>query len=337
MENIWLSIIIPAFNCRDTIERLLDSICIQDSEGTEIIICDDQSTDNFMEKVEPYKEKLNIVYTKTKNREMHCPGNTRLDGLNHAIGDWVTFIDNDDMFEENVFANVKLAIEATGETRYVFSPFREYFIDTDTYGLIFDNGMTWMHGKFYNRDFLSDNNINFKENLYSHEDLYFNSQVYAYFRSNDVEYTILHMYTYKWVFNPSSLSRSFRNTEHSFIETHFKDYIYSATEPWFRIMNTHPEKREFVFRQVTSTLLYSYFYYQSFLYTQSEEAIIKENIDYIKYLVYKIIYELGYTKNDIISVIYSDPKSYRHIYNECISGNCDFVEVISFKDFILKI
>lgn len=336
MENIWLSVIIPAYNCSNTIERLLDSICIQDNEGTEIIICDDNSTDNFMEKVEPYKEKLNIIYTKTRERELHCPGNTRLDGLNTAIGEWVTFIDNDDLFEENVFNNVKEALRISGETRLLTSGFREYFPENDEYGLIIDNGATWMHGKFYNRNFLVDNNFNFKENLMSHEDLYFNSQIFAYFRMNDIDYSILHQYTYKWVYNPNSISRSYNKADHSFIEYNFKDYIFAGTENWFKSFESHPEKRDFLFQQLCSVVLYAYFYYQSFLYSE-EENILKINLQYIKYLVYRIMYTFDVPAENIVGQVYSDPKSYRHIYNECISGNCDFIEVISFKDFILKL
>lgn len=337
MNNIWLSVIIPAYNCRDTIERLLDSICIQDTEGTEIIICDDNSTDNFMEKVEPYKDKLNIIYAKTKERDIHCPGNTRMDGFEKAIGEWVTFIDNDDLFEENVFNNVKAALEISGETRLLQSPFREYYPESDSYGLIIDNGITWMHGKFYNRQFLLNNNIHFEENLKSHEDLYFNTQLLSYFRSNNLDYTIMEYYTYKWVFNPNSISRSYNKTNHSFIECNFKDYIYAGTEAWFECYKTHNEMRDFIFKQLSSVVLYSYFYYQSFMYSEKEDDIIKENLSYIKYLVYRIIFEFNVSGNDIIDFIHSDPKSYRHIYNECISGNCDFIEMISFKDFMLNL
>ena len=45
----WLSVIIPAYNCVNTIERLLDSILDQHDDDLEIIICDDHSTDNFMD------------------------------------------------------------------------------------------------------------------------------------------------------------------------------------------------------------------------------------------------------------------------------------------------
>ncbi len=337
MNNIWLSVIIPAYNCRDTIERLLDSICIQDTENTEIIICDDNSTDNFMEKVEPYRNRLNIVYLKTKEREIHCPGNTRMDGLEKATGEWITFIDNDDLFEENVFKYVKNGIKESGETRLLQTPFREYYPESDSFGLIVDNGITWLHGKFYNRQFLIDNDIHFEENLKSHEDLYFNSQVLSYFRCNNLNYSIMHYYTYKWVFNPNSISRSYNKTNHSFIECNFKDYIYAGTEAWFEAYKKHKDKRDFIFKQLSSVVLYAYFYYQSFMYSENEDDIIKENLSYIKYLVYRIMYEFEVSGDSIIDFIYFDPKVYRHIYNECISGNCDFIEMISFKDFMLNL
>ena len=49
-----ISVIIPTFNRRDTIKRSIDSVLSQDYDNIELIIVDDNSTDNTKEIVESY-------------------------------------------------------------------------------------------------------------------------------------------------------------------------------------------------------------------------------------------------------------------------------------------
>ena len=330
----WLSIIIPAYNCRDTIARLLDSILDQHDDDLEIIICDDHSTDNFMDNVVPYIDKLNIKYFQTIPRELHCPGNTRFDGWHHATGEWITFIDNDDMFEPDVFKDIKKGIEDNNEERFLYTPFRDYFVETGNYMQIFD-GITWMHGKFYNRQWLIDEGIDFKENLYTHEDLYFNSLVIATMVAKGYGYTKLEkFYTYKWVYRADSMSRRYARATNGFIETYFKDYIYAILEPWLGAYHKCNNLKDYFFRQLSSTILYLYFYYQSFVWSKGADNVKKDNIKIIRYTVNRICKEFNCTRHDILNFLYSDPMYYNRIKHEAEIGNCEFIEVVSLADFI---
>ena len=117
----------------------------------EIIIQDDGSTDNGVDKIgnSEYYNMFNIKFFKNENRKIHCPGNTRRDGLSHATGKWVTFIDQDDILETNAFKEVFECITNNNEKKLVVSKFREYFVEEDVFGREFDqNAITWMHGKF---------------------------------------------------------------------------------------------------------------------------------------------------------------------------------------------
>lgn len=76
-----------------------------------------------MEKVKPYIKKLDIKYIKrSENYKIHCPGNTRRDGLAAAQGEWIVFIDNDDAFEPDVFTKVKeeIKIQNCKEVMFTF-------------------------------------------------------------------------------------------------------------------------------------------------------------------------------------------------------------------------
>jgi len=332
----WLSVIIPAYNCSDTIERLLRSIYMQVGgvNDVEIVICDDNSTDNFMEKVEPFKQVLNIVYCKTEPRPIHCPGNTRMDGWHHATGEWITFIDHDDVFERDAFFNVKGIIKEQDEDHLVFTRFREWNLESDTCIKEYD-AITWMHGKFYNRQWLIDNKIDFKENLVSHEDLCFNDRVFAHLFGAKSTYSHSELFTYKWIYKEDSTSRKnyVSTKEHIFVEENFDDYIDAAVQPWLEILPTYKGSEKFCFIQLCSALLYCYFYYQGFLHVHVGRGNV-EVYNKIKELLYKILEICNCTKQDIIDHIYSIPDYYDKSKFDCQCGCYMFIEFKSFADFI---
>lgn len=337
-DKLFLSIVIPCWNCSETIERLLDSIVEQNpSFKFEVIIQDDYSSDNFMEKVEKYKDKLDIKYFKNKPREIHCPGNTRMDGLANTSGEWVTFIDNDDILEPNALSEFYNCVVYNHETTLVLSYFREYFPETDQYGKIYDNNnnITWLHGKFYNKEFLKKYEINFKEDLKSHEDLYFNQCVFSTIASENLNYSILNMFTYKWVYNPKSLSRSmFYNDVEFYIDIYYDEYIMASTDPWLKVYDRHPESRDKIFDRECYVLLYSFFYYQS-LYMRNGFKHHKRNRDIFENFLNDIKKRYNATNNDIINKIYSNSDMYNKTRREAMDGCAGgLIECHTFKDFI---
>lgn len=329
---MWLSVIIPAYNCRKTIKGVLNSITIQEDPDVEVVICDDQSTDNFMELVEPYKDILHIVYGKTKPHKIHCPGNTRQDGLEMATGDWVTFIDNDDAFEPDTFFKIKRMINEEHINDVIVSYFREWYPDRREYDEKLRDEMTWMHGKFYNRVWLKDHNIFFKEDLESHEDLFFNSKVYASYIHKDIKYHFFPQPTYKWIYNTESLSRSFVEEQYNYLEIHFKDWLYAAAQPWIDDYRCRPEPENK--DRLISFMLYSYFYCQGSIYRQGRENLYpgtREAIFEYEELIKRL---LNVTEEDIVNWAYTKPAEYTNLKSLCTGGIGPFVEVDSYKDFI---
>lgn len=341
----FLSVIIPAYNCADYIQALLNSIVIQNwnKEDIEVIICDDNSTDGFMQKVKPYYDKLNIYYYKTASRSIHCPGNTRLDAWHHATGEWMTFIDHDDEFEPGAFDIFKECVDA-GETRMVFCKFRQYNSEQQSYGKVF-NSITWMHGKFYNVNWIKSIGIDFKENLQSHEDLYFNTLCLGALTAMGKKWTMpiedeqhdeISRCVYKWNARRSSLSRSFFNEKHYYIEVYFKDYLYAASEPWFICYNTFKNNSDFYRNQIITILLFGYFYIQGAMWRLGDE-IMPENHKYMKDMVERVMALFHCTRTDIVGIAMSSPEIYNKIKLECYNGCGHFVEMISFRDYIYSL
>ena len=340
MNNIsapFLSVIIPCCNSRNTIERLLDSIIRQSFSDMEVIIQDDFSVDNFMELVEPYKDKLNIKYFKNKSREVHCPGNTRIDGLNNATGEWVTFIDHDDLFEDNVFIEFKKCIEFNNEKYLVVSDFSEYNPETNTYrDFNYELGSFWLHGKFYNRAFLKKYNIQFKEDLVTHEDHYFNQLVFGYLGILEIAYSILAMKTYIWIYDRNSTGKKLCYTDENglcFIDRYYGEYISSVSEPLFMLYEKYPEKKNRILIKMSHIAVYAYFYYQSLYYRNNCSDYPPNKVIYGNY-IRRIKSELNVSADDIIKIVYSDHESYNHM-RDTVQDTCGaMIEYISFDGFI---
>ena len=91
------SIIIPTYNRADFIERTIKSVLNQTYTNFEIIVVDDGSTDNTEDVVLSIKDER-IRYYKKENEERAVARNY---GIKKAIGDYITFLDSDDLFYKN--------------------------------------------------------------------------------------------------------------------------------------------------------------------------------------------------------------------------------------------
>lgn len=94
-----VSIIIPAYNIRDYIEKCLQSVLDQDYEkdSLEIIVVDDGSTDGTSEILDEYSSKNNSIKVIHKLNEGVSAA--RNDGIKASTGEYIFFFDGDDFQE----------------------------------------------------------------------------------------------------------------------------------------------------------------------------------------------------------------------------------------------
>ena len=122
---MFISIIIPIFNDEKYLRECLDSCLDQDLTPSdfEIICVDDGSTDSTPDILHEYEEKhsnIRLVFQK------HGAAGGRDVGLELAKGDYVWFVDHDDLIEKNVLAELKKKATETNCDRLVF-PFYEFY------------------------------------------------------------------------------------------------------------------------------------------------------------------------------------------------------------------
>lgn len=213
-----LSVIIPLYNCGSYIIRCLDSIYNQGlkNEDFEIIVVNDGSTDSGPGYVAEFKRSHNnITLVNQKNSGVSIARNN---GLKHAKGEWIHFIDADDYLVPNsykfIFDNhyiegcniLKFSSKTVGDSENI------NYNNSNTAKILF-NGLSIDYVKkygfngavitsLYNREFLNNHNIYF-EPYTCYEDLLFNIRCYS-IPDIHVKYTDLIVYLYYVRANSSS-------------------------------------------------------------------------------------------------------------------------------------
>ena len=109
---VTFSIIIPVFNSSESIVNSLESVKAQVYQPIEVIIVDDASTDNSLELINNFcshdsKFKWVIVPLKFNCGVSYC----RNIGLKKSTGDYIAFLDSDDVWHENKLKLISVLID----------------------------------------------------------------------------------------------------------------------------------------------------------------------------------------------------------------------------------
>jgi len=99
-QTPFFSIIIPTYNRAGFIAKTLTSVLKQEYAHFEVIIVDDGSTDNTPDVVKPFLGEK-VFYFKKQNEERAAARNF---GISKAKGDYITFVDSDDLLYPNYFS-----------------------------------------------------------------------------------------------------------------------------------------------------------------------------------------------------------------------------------------
>jgi glycosyltransferase involved in cell wall biosynthesis len=94
--SLTISVIIPAYNSKRTIERAINSVLQQTIAPAEILIIDDKSSDETIEIIERIKSTSLIQIRLFKNETNHGVSYTRNFGIKESKCDWIAFLDADD-------------------------------------------------------------------------------------------------------------------------------------------------------------------------------------------------------------------------------------------------
>jgi glycosyltransferase involved in cell wall biosynthesis len=105
-NSILISVVIPTYNRAHVIKRAIDSVLAQTYTNWELIIVDNNSTDNTRAIVEEYTQNERVIYLQEKRKGVSFARNT---GSKNANGDYISFLDSDDEYH---FDKLALSLKA---------------------------------------------------------------------------------------------------------------------------------------------------------------------------------------------------------------------------------
>ena len=92
---VKVSVIVPVYNVEKYIDKCLDSLVNQTLKDIEIIVVNDGSPDDSQQVIDMYVKKY-PKKIKSYIKENGGQGSARNLGLEHAKGEYISFVDSDD-------------------------------------------------------------------------------------------------------------------------------------------------------------------------------------------------------------------------------------------------
>lgn len=306
-----LSIIIPAYNAKDTITKTLESIAIQVLEyDFEVLIVNDASDYSYEEEINRFSNFFDV-------RELILndnvgPGVARKKGLENTNSEYIVFIDSDDY----LYSSYSLAILLDNIVYYGSDILISSFVyERDNEIRIKNNDIVWLHGKIYRRKFLKDNNITFNDTR-ANEDNGFNRLILLL----GAKRTFIDEITYVYQENSNSITRK-DNREYRL--TGLEWFTYNIKWAMDNSFDRVSEKKG-IYLLALSTLSSMYCYYLD-LYNEYD---VNKILKWSKKIYNEYYSKFKYSKMEIKNSL-EDSKKY------CLSK--DFNEIITFDEFLKRV
>jgi len=103
-----VSIVVPTYNRANYLKECLDSIIKQNYPNLEIIVSDDNSTDNTLEVVKSFQKKYTFIKYVKNNKYPQGPNGNKNNGLDYVTGEIIGIFDDDDIMLEGA---IKLMVD----------------------------------------------------------------------------------------------------------------------------------------------------------------------------------------------------------------------------------
>lgn len=126
---IKFSIIIPVYQQAEYLSQTIESVLSQTLKAHEIIVVDDGSPDNSFQVASSYPVKI----IRQVNKGLASARNT---GIMNSTGDWLLFLDSDDMLLENCLEKISEAIEKNSDIDIVAPSLKNFGINNTSITLM---------------------------------------------------------------------------------------------------------------------------------------------------------------------------------------------------------
>ncbi|WP_343288427.1 glycosyltransferase family 2 protein [Turicibacter bilis] len=222
-----VSIIIPAYNIENYIERCLESLVNQSLKEIEIIVVNDGSTDGTCTRIEKFLSIDGRV--KLVNQENKGAIEARKTGLSIAKGKYILFVDGDDWLELNALeilydnatknnSDIVLypafRVDNDGKNLFqVYEDCKEYSLQEVFLGKIVPS----LWSKFIKLDYINSNNIQFPSNISFAEDLATTTSLFIHNPKVSLENKALYNYYERFDSTTSEINSKVLDVDEAFI------------------------------------------------------------------------------------------------------------------------
>lgn len=226
-----ISVVIPVFNDEEHLHDSLNSLLNQSFSDFEVICVNDGSTDNSSTILEEFKNKFsNFVIL---NQDNLGSGAARNNGIKHASGEYVAFLDSDDMFLDSKSLDVMIDVAVKNNANMVSAnimginlegnlvktynlPYISNFsvIKPEQYGIPYS-----FYKNIFKRSFILENNIEFP-NLKRGQDPIFLANILT--KLDKIYNVPIDFYGYRYSVNDSLDKIDSYEKKYDYIK-HFKD------------------------------------------------------------------------------------------------------------------
>jgi hypothetical protein len=125
-----VSIIVPLYNQAQSVAKAIESVLAQTFCRWELIMINDGSTDGGADIVARYQDQRIKLFHRSK--PSGGPGKPRNEGLTHARGEWVLFLDADDAIDPDHLAVLLNTTKEYPSAEIIAGHWQEYLADTPT-------------------------------------------------------------------------------------------------------------------------------------------------------------------------------------------------------------
>lgn len=211
-----LSVIIPAYQCAETLENTVNSILGSGLSDFEIIIIDDGSGDGTAEICDSLAEKHSRI--RCVHQENAGVSAARNRGLKEAAGDYVWFFDADDSVDENAMRGAEPILGKDAPDMLVFGLSFDYYhkgklfrrdellppmdgpvhtadCSEKMYELYMTNSLSALWSRIIKRSILLQMDLWLREDMFLYEDLEFSLRIWK--RCDSVYFVRRAIYRYR--------------------------------------------------------------------------------------------------------------------------------------------
>ena len=115
-----ISVVIPVYNRSFELRRALESLVAQTKVDFEVLVCDDGSTEDIRAVISPFENQIDVRYQRIENSG--GPARPRNVAIGMARGEWISFLDSDDWWDDGRMATVSASL--SDDIDFLYHPLR---------------------------------------------------------------------------------------------------------------------------------------------------------------------------------------------------------------------